>query len=538
MTWSTTPVVGQHDQASAPSAARPCATAASRGRASRARGHEREEAREGRQACEHAARRSIGSAVQRSDSAGCQDRRGYRPRFALFAADARRAAAQKSKTSWLQVSMPVADGRDLGRASANVPSSLSVSRIGDRAAGGVGDVDDAEVDRADVGRVVVEQPDERNSGTKSAASSSRHSRRRPPREVAVARVEVAADADRPAIVEPRVAAGPGAAHEEVARPVAQDEVRDDLLVARVRLGRRPRREAALGGDDVQRTALEAGRRTPRQPGSAHDRGRAARRGPAPRSLTSAVPRGAPARPRAGLGARPSSGRPSGPSPRGASSQSSSGRAQVAQAGRRSPRRSWPRCRRPSPGRRGRGASCRASRSPRGPGGRGQSGAPAPPVRRPPPRRARRRATSGRWLIAATARVVVGGGPCGTGCAPQARASASTARDVGLVGARSAGDDDPRPAPEQLRRRRRRTRSSRGRPSGGRRRTAARARPPRATIRPLVLATSVTTRPGASASRAGRRARPAGRDRRSGGAARTTRSAPRTAPSSEPAARRR
>jgi hypothetical protein len=43
----------------------------------------------------------------------------------------------------------------------------------------VGDVDRAEMDCADLGRVVVEQSHEPKSGTKSATSSSSHSRRRP-----------------------------------------------------------------------------------------------------------------------------------------------------------------------------------------------------------------------------------------------------------------------------------------------------------------------------------------------------------------------
>ena len=77
----------------------------------------------------------------------------------------------------------------------------------------------------------LSSPTSRKSGTNSASSSSCHSRRKPAEQVAVARVQVAADADRPAVVEPRVAARPRPAHQEVALAVAQDEVRDDLLEA-------------------------------------------------------------------------------------------------------------------------------------------------------------------------------------------------------------------------------------------------------------------------------------------------------------------
>ena len=55
-----------------------------------------------------------------------------------------------------------------------------------------------------------------NAGSKSATSSSRHSRRSPPDKPVVARVQVAADADRPAVVQADVAAGSSPAHQEVA----------------------------------------------------------------------------------------------------------------------------------------------------------------------------------------------------------------------------------------------------------------------------------------------------------------------------------
>jgi len=57
----------------------------------------------------------------------------------------------------------------------------------------------------------------RKSGSKAASISSRHSRRRPPRG-RHHRVEVAADADRPAVVRARVPAGPGPAHQKMRSP--------------------------------------------------------------------------------------------------------------------------------------------------------------------------------------------------------------------------------------------------------------------------------------------------------------------------------
>ena len=84
-----------------------------------------------------------------------------------------------------------------------------------------------------------------NSGTKSGDHLLAPLAPQPPRHVPIAGVEVPAHADRPAVVEARVAAGPGPAHEEPALAVAQDEVRDHLLVAGVLLGVAPSKEAAF-----------------------------------------------------------------------------------------------------------------------------------------------------------------------------------------------------------------------------------------------------------------------------------------------------
>ena len=135
----------------------------------------------------------------------------------------------------------------------------------------------------------------------------------------------------------------------------------------------------------------------------------------------------------------------------------------------------------------------------------------PGVAGAPPRRAPRPATSGRWLIAATAR----------SCSPASIATTRARHAVASSRTRSTsaaaqrrpgttthGRSTNRSASPP------RSRPSRGRPSGGRRRTAGRPRPPARRSRAFVLATSVTT-----ASRPDRRAT-ARRDRRS---ARGTRS---------------
>ena len=67
--------------------------------------------------------------------------------------------------------------------------------------------------------------------------------------IAIPRVHVAADADRVVVVETGVAAGPSPLHQEYAIAVAQDEVRDHLLEARIDLHGRARGEASLPLDD-------------------------------------------------------------------------------------------------------------------------------------------------------------------------------------------------------------------------------------------------------------------------------------------------
>ena len=80
-----------------------------------------------------------------------------------------------------------------------------------------------------------------------------------------------ADADRPAVVEARVAAGLRAAHQEVARPVAEDQVRDHLLPGPVDLHGGARLEPALARDELLE-ALEAVRSDAQPARVGHDRG--------------------------------------------------------------------------------------------------------------------------------------------------------------------------------------------------------------------------------------------------------------------------
>ena len=301
---------------------------------------------------------------------------------------------------------PVGDRGDLVRRPRTRRVSLSVSRIGDRPAGRVGHVDRRRDGRRRPSVVSsLSSPTNRNPGTKSATSSSRHSRREPAEQAAVARVEVAADADRLAVVQPRVRPGPGPAHQEPALAVAQDEVRDHLLEGGVRLhlpaaadsapsrssDRRANASRSVGPDAVparHRPAIDE---------------RAGRRGPARRSRrprSSALARGRQAR---RDGAASSSGAAAAARGRRASRRARPG---TSRSGRRSPARSSRRSPRPSP------TSPRASRvmsrQPRG----GERPRHRPARRRAPP--ASRPATastsaaattSGRWLIAATASVV-------------------------------------------------------------------------------------------------------------------------------------
>src|SRR6185503_18058333 len=113
----------------------------------------------------------------------------------------------------------------------------------------VRDVDRADVDAADVRGVVVDEAEQLELGLERRIDLFAPLASQAAAQIAVARVQVAADADRPQVVEPRVAAGLRPAHEEVARAVAQDEVRDHLLPRAVAFHLATRPELAVGGDE-------------------------------------------------------------------------------------------------------------------------------------------------------------------------------------------------------------------------------------------------------------------------------------------------
>src|SRR5439155_14254652 len=82
---------------------------------------------------------------------------------------------------------------------------------------------------ADVGVVLYVQADHRELVHEAGVDLLAPFPAKPTGELTVARVQVAADADRPQIVEARVAAGLRPPHQEVARSVAKDQVRDHLF---------------------------------------------------------------------------------------------------------------------------------------------------------------------------------------------------------------------------------------------------------------------------------------------------------------------
>ena len=135
---------------------------------------------------------------------------------------------------------------------ANAPSSLCVSRMatgrpaastrrpgrgGPRPTGSVSSLSSAE------------QPERGLPRPRSSSSRTRAGARRA--HAAVLRVQVPADADRVAVVEPRVAARLERRIRTRSGPVADDEVRDDLLAARIRLGLRARPVVPVPPDGVQ-----------------------------------------------------------------------------------------------------------------------------------------------------------------------------------------------------------------------------------------------------------------------------------------------
>ena len=203
---------------------------------------------------------------------------------------------------------------------ANAPVSLSVSRIATGRPAASADEHDPDVDRADRRRVVVEQADGRELRHEVRDELLGPLPAEPAGDVAVARVEVAADADRPQVVQPRVAAGSRPAHQEPALAVAQDQVRDHLLVGAVLLGDRPIHEHARRAPRPRAPRRTPSRRTPVQPGAGTMASRGTTRTRSPATPTFRPrPRPCRARTPAAGGSRP---RPAPPSPSRSASQPS------------------------------------------------------------------------------------------------------------------------------------------------------------------------------------------------------------------------
>src|SRR3972149_4653357 len=184
-------------------------------------------------------------------------------------------------------------------------AELVVLPDGDRAPGGVGDVDDPEMHGADGILVVVEQPQQLELGRERRHDLLAPLSPQPAQQVAVAGVEVSADADRPAVVQPGVPAGARATHEEDARAIAQHEVWDDLLPGRVRLQLPARSE-----DARRRDGLEMGLEIVPAPAPPGDAARQARSRDGEDQLVVAGHVTSPARcaPRSGRGRPPARGR--------------------------------------------------------------------------------------------------------------------------------------------------------------------------------------------------------------------------------------
>jgi hypothetical protein len=134
----------------------------------------------------------------------------------------------------------------------------------DAAAGRIRDIHEAQVHAPDVGRVVVERADEREIRHKVRVELLAPLPPEAAVDVTVAGIEVAADADGVPVVQARVATRARPFHQEVAIAVAEDDVRDHLLVRGIPLHRVAWLEPAVrrdelhdGGDAVGADAVPA-----------------------------------------------------------------------------------------------------------------------------------------------------------------------------------------------------------------------------------------------------------------------------------------
>ena len=165
---------------------------------------------------------------------------------------------RKSNSSALQVSSLSATSRDLIATTRSAPSSLSRLPDLDRPTIRIGCVHEPQVDCADGVVVVVQDADRLEVGLEVGLDLLRPLTFQGRRSTSTScGIDVAADADRVAVVKTLVATGLRTAHQEDALPVAQHDVRDDLLPGRIRLRLGARPELAV----LRRSAARIRRRT-------------------------------------------------------------------------------------------------------------------------------------------------------------------------------------------------------------------------------------------------------------------------------------
>src|SRR5450756_53733 len=227
------------------------------------------------------------------------------------------AAADEVEDQLAPCLHPFVDGEHVARR-----DELSLELVGlanrDGPAACLRNEDHADVDAPYLRLVVVEQAHQAKLRDEPRVQLLGPFAREAAGQVRVARVEVSADPDREPVVEARVGSRPCAPHEEVAAAVAQDQVWDDLLEARIRLHGGAWGEPALPRDDGEvrlgalvQYATPAGRG---HQGLARDDQHRLLRRPAHLSLHQ---RGARAPQQGGPGSRPRRGARRVPSPPGA-----------------------------------------------------------------------------------------------------------------------------------------------------------------------------------------------------------------------------
>ena len=181
----------------------------------------------------------------------------------------------------------VEDGLHVGRRREGAVQLVGLA-YRDRAPGCLGDAHDPEVDRSDVRRVVVEEPDRTELRHEVRDELLGPLANEPACHPAVERVHVAPDPDRPKVVETRVAPGSRPAHKERPVTVAEDHVRDQLLPGGVALHLRSRSELPCAldrgepfDDVVRHDAVPRDR--PGRDATRHDEDELVRHGSAPTS---------------------------------------------------------------------------------------------------------------------------------------------------------------------------------------------------------------------------------------------------------------